>query len=115
MNRLGITDSSERRDTGVPQERVGVLVLGARHVLDPEARGNTKCEPTYGKLREPVLFLTHLFRALECTGGMWGIAQLSRGMGQNVFSPPSVFNFYQPDFRIVAAGREGDVGIDPWP
>lgn len=70
-------------------------------LLDPEARGSAKTEPAYGKLREPVLFLTHLFRALNCTGGMWGIAQRSQNMGQNVFSAPSVFNFYQPDFRIV--------------
>ncbi len=73
-------------------------------LLDPEARGNAKCSPTYGKLREPVLFLTHLFRSLDSTGGMWGIPQISRGLGQNVFSPPDVFNFYQPDFRIVADG-----------
>lgn len=74
-------------------------------LLDPEARGNAKCSPTYGKLREPVLFLTHLFRSLDCSGGMWGIPQVSRGLGQNVFSPPDVFNFYQPDFRIVADGQ----------
>ncbi|MCM3870278.1 MAG: DUF1800 family protein, partial [Pyrinomonadaceae bacterium] len=74
-------------------------------LLDPEARGNAKCSPTYGKLREPVLFLTHLFRGLDSTGGMWGIPQISRGLGQNVFSPPDVFNFYQPDFRIVADGQ----------
>jgi uncharacterized protein (DUF1800 family) len=73
-------------------------------LLDTEARGNAKCSPTYGKLREPVLFLTHLFRGLDSTGGMWGIPQISRGLGQNVFSPPDVFNFYQPDFRIVADG-----------
>ncbi|HKE55803.1 MAG TPA: DUF1800 family protein, partial [Pyrinomonadaceae bacterium] len=74
-------------------------------LLDPEARGNAKCSATYGKLREPAVFLTHLFRALDSTGGMWGIPQVSRGLGQNVFSPPDVFNFYQPDFRIVADGQ----------
>jgi uncharacterized protein (DUF1800 family) len=74
-------------------------------LLDPEARGNAKCSATYGKLREPALFLTHLFRSLDATGGMWGIPQVSRTLGQNVFSPPDVFNFYQPDFRIVADGQ----------
>jgi uncharacterized protein (DUF1800 family) len=74
-------------------------------LLDPEARGNSKTDPAYGKLREPALFLTHLFRALNCTGGMWGIPQRSRMLGQNVFSPPSVFSFYQPDFRIVVNGN----------
>jgi uncharacterized protein (DUF1800 family) len=74
-------------------------------LLDPEARGNSKSAPIYGKLREPALFLTHFFRALNCTGGMWGIPQRSRGMAQDVFSPPSVFSFYQPDFRIVVNGQ----------
>ncbi len=74
-------------------------------LIDPEARGNSKTAPIYGKLREPALFITHLFRTLNCTGGMWGIPQRSRTMGQNIFSPPSVFSFYQPDFRIIVNGQ----------
>jgi len=56
-------------------------------------------------LREPALFFTHLFRGLGCTGGMWGIPQRSRSLGQDIFSPPSVFNYYQPDFRVVVNGQ----------
>jgi uncharacterized protein (DUF1800 family) len=74
-------------------------------LLDAEARGNSKSAATYGVLREPARFLTHLFRALNCTGGMWGIPQRSRAMGQDIFSPPSVFSFYQPDFRVVINGQ----------
>src|SRR5262245_26757217 len=74
-------------------------------LLDPEARGNSKVDPAYGKLREPALFLTHLFRGLNCTGGMWGIPQRSRRLGQDIFSPPSVFSYYQPDFRVVVNGQ----------
>lgn len=74
-------------------------------LLDSEARGNAKTDAVYGRLREPALFLTHLFRALNCTGGMWGIPQRSQAMAQNVFSPPSVFSFYQPDFRVVVNGQ----------
>ena len=74
-------------------------------LLDTEARGNSKTAPIYGKLREPALFLTHFFRALNCTGGMWGIAQRSRTMGQDIFSPPSVFSYYQPDFRVIVNGQ----------
>jgi hypothetical protein len=74
-------------------------------LLDPEARGNSKVDPAYGKLREPALFFTHLFRGLGCTGGMWGIPQRSRSLGQDIFSPPSVFNYYQPDFRVVVNGQ----------
>jgi uncharacterized protein (DUF1800 family) len=74
-------------------------------LLDPEARGNSKTDPAYGKLREPAIFFTHLFRSLSCTGGMWGIPQRSRRQGQDVFSPPSVFSYYQPDFRVVVNGE----------
>jgi uncharacterized protein (DUF1800 family) len=74
-------------------------------LLDPEARGNSKTAPIYGKLREPALFLTHFFRGLNCTGGMWGVPQRSRTMGQDIFTPPSVFSYYQPDFRIIVNGQ----------
>jgi len=74
-------------------------------LLDAEARGDSKTDPAYGKLREPALFFTHLFRGLGATGGMWGIPQRSRSMAQDIFSPPSVFNYYQPDFRVVANGQ----------
>jgi uncharacterized protein (DUF1800 family) len=74
-------------------------------LLDDEARGNSKSAPLYGKLREPALFLTHLFRSLNGSGGMWGIPQRSRTMGQDIYSPPSVFSYYQPDFRIIVNGQ----------
>src|SRR5207253_823743 len=34
-------------------------------LLDPEARGDTKTAPTYGKLREPVLFLCNMLRMFD--------------------------------------------------
>jgi uncharacterized protein (DUF1800 family) len=74
-------------------------------LVDPEARGNSKSAASYGKLIEAPLFLTRLFRALNCTGGMWGIPQRSRAMGQDIFSPPSVFSYFQPDFRIIVNGQ----------
>jgi uncharacterized protein (DUF1800 family) len=74
-------------------------------LMDSEARGDCKTDPAYGKLREPALFFTHLFRGLGAAGGMWGIPQRSRRMAQDIFSPPSVFNYYQPDFRVVVNGQ----------
>ncbi len=74
-------------------------------LMDPEARGNCKTDPAYGRLREPALFLTTLFRNLNCAGGMWGIPQRSRRLGQDVFSPPSVFSYYQPGFQVVINGE----------
>jgi len=79
-------------------------------LLDPEARGDVKdpgVEPNYGKLREPVLFITHILRAfnpasdgvldtLQIEGSAIGSASLS----QEVFKAPSVFNFYTPTARV---------------
>src|SRR5438552_3262322 len=59
-------------------------------LLDPEARGDTKTDPNYAHLREPVLLMTHLLRAFNAvtdgvlvtsTGGSF-----STPLGQNVFN-----------------------------
>ena len=34
-------------------------------LLDPEARGDVKTDPRYGKLREPVQLLTNVLRAFN--------------------------------------------------
>lgn len=84
-------------------------------LLDPEARGEVKTEPTYGKLREPVLLMTGLLRpfhatsdgvlnALTINGSPIGAAQ----MQQDVFRAPSVFNFYPPDYEVP--GEAGVLG-----
>ena len=75
-------------------------------LLDPEARGDVKSAPRYGKLREPVQLITNLarlFPARDFNGenrsdGALGshIAQL----GQNAFYSPTVFNYFAPDFVV---------------
>jgi uncharacterized protein (DUF1800 family) len=82
-------------------------------LLDPEARGDFKDpvgEPHYGKLREPVLFMTHILRAFQVTSdgvldifNIEGSALGSAAMGQDVFKAPSVFNFYPPTARVPGA------------
>jgi uncharacterized protein (DUF1800 family) len=79
-------------------------------LLDPEARGDFKdpvAEPNYGKLREPVLFITHILRAFHATSdgvldelNVGGSAIGSADMSQEVFRAPSVFNFYPPTARV---------------
>lgn len=85
-------------------------------LLDPEARGDKKTEPTYGKLREPVLFATNILRGLDVGSADGGrqtdgyIADTNsnsdlgrpefNNMGQIPFFSPSVFNFFPPDFQI---------------
>ncbi len=68
-------------------------------LLDPEA-SNPAAPQRFGKLREPILQLTHLFRALGgVSDGVWLRAQAS-ALGQPIFSPASVFNFFPPDYDL---------------
>ena len=82
-------------------------------LLDPEARGNIKTDPDYGKLREPVLFVTNVLRPFnptannnigvpaDCNGLSDGaINAITQPLDQDVFNPPSVFNYYPMDYVI---------------
>lgn len=77
-------------------------------LLDSEARGDTAAGRSAGKLREPVLVFTGVLRALngktdgDALGWWWG-EQLS----QHLFRPPSVFNFYPPDFPVAGTALVG--------
>lgn len=66
---------------------------------DPEA--STPQEPqNFGKLREPILQLTHLMRSMSgVSDGVWLRAQAA-SLGQTIYSPPSVFNFFPPDYDL---------------
>jgi uncharacterized protein (DUF1800 family) len=69
-------------------------------LLDPEARGDEKTSPGYGKLREPVKFIAGILRALDGkSDGIFPSSQ-STAMGQGVYSAPSVFNFYPRDYPL---------------
>ena len=75
-------------------------------LLDPEARGDIKTDPRYGKLREPTQFLTNIARHFDVRSA--DRLQLSDGvvttetglMGQIAFMSPTVFNFYSPDYVV---------------
>ena len=69
-------------------------------LLDPEARGAQKIDPGYGKLREPVLYLTGLARALDAKSDGVFLSQQSAALGQSLFNPPSVFNYYPPTYVV---------------
>jgi uncharacterized protein (DUF1800 family) len=54
----------------------------------------------FGKLREPIVQLTHLLRALGgSSDGVWLRAQAA-ALGQPVYSPATVFNFFPPDYDL---------------
>jgi uncharacterized protein (DUF1800 family) len=75
-------------------------------LLDPEARGNFKTAPRYGKLREPVQLITNLGRIFPAksadgqslTDG--GFSYWLKGMGQIPFYSQTVFNYFAPDFVV---------------
>jgi uncharacterized protein (DUF1800 family) len=79
-------------------------------LLDPEARGDSvdgAAQPNYGKLREPVQFITNLLRAFSATSdgvlnslNIGGSSIGAADMGQDVFNAPSVFSFYPPTARV---------------
>jgi uncharacterized protein (DUF1800 family) len=69
-------------------------------LLDPEARGDSKTDPQFGKLREPVKFIAGIMRALggQSDGVFPGLQ--SAALGQDVYQAPSVFNFYPPNYPL---------------
>lgn len=89
-------------------------------VLDPEARsGHVFIPDRFGKLREPLLRLSHVRRAFnaiipqrsgfiwdenqQCGQGSWPwyrslFGDFAQVLGQQPLSSPSVFNFYLPDY-----------------
>ena len=69
-------------------------------LLDAEARGESKTDPSYGQLREPVLMLTALLRATGGTTDGASLADRVASLGERPYSSPSVFNFYPPDYTI---------------
>lgn len=84
-------------------------------LLDAEAREGQTSNPDFGKLREPLLRISHLWRALKAQkvdGGEWfqapgefvyripqaSLPGFGSSFGQGILSAPSVFNFYRPDY-----------------
>lgn len=69
-------------------------------LLDTEARSTPS--GTAGRLREPIQLFTGVLRALNgrtdgaALGWWWG-----EEMREHVFRPPSVFNFYPPDYPVA--------------
>lgn len=87
-------------------------------LLDPEARGSRKTDPTYGKLREPLQHLTNLLRTFNVRAGLYSYGSpaappascqnrsdgvfewLMKEMGQDIWTPPTVFNYFPPDYAV---------------
>lgn len=84
-------------------------------LLDPEARGDVKTDPNYGKLREPVQMATTVLRNFNVRSAN-GLAQSDgvlagrgdfNGMSQIPFLSPTVFNYYPPGYVIPGTAMLG--------
>jgi hypothetical protein len=77
-------------------------------LLDPEARGDAKTDPNYGKLREPYQFATNFLRQFNVrsadgttlSDGVFFQRGEYLGMNQIPFRSPTVFNYYPPDYVV---------------
>ncbi len=67
---------------------------------DPEARGDLKLDPVYGKLREPALYMLNVLRAFDGQTDGTFMERVGTGLLQPVFYSPSVFNYYPPDYIV---------------
>jgi uncharacterized protein (DUF1800 family) len=74
-------------------------------LTDPEARAGddptAPNNPTFGHLREPVLFLSNVLRGLN--GAVSPASTLyydTSRLGEDVFNAPSVFSYFSPLYRI---------------
>ena len=80
-------------------------------LLDPEARGDVKTDPNYGKLREPAQYVTGFLRAFNVksfdksstSDGVLGnrsSTDFSGTLDQPIFAPSTVFSYYQPGYEV---------------
>lgn len=84
-------------------------------LLDKEAQLGQHSN-SFGKLREPLLKMTHLFRALDAHMPNIDQYRFGRGLnfyhifGQAPFYSPSVFNFFAPDYTQGTLKKHSLVG-----
>jgi len=72
-------------------------------LMDPEARRGddvAQVQPSDGKLKEPVLFMTNLLRTMNATSDGANLDSYASDMKEEPFESPTVFNFYPPDNGI---------------
>jgi uncharacterized protein (DUF1800 family) len=86
-------------------------------LLDPEARtGHITQADSFGKIKEPILRLTQLYRAFVAQPGQdadgiyrpraMSVDRIDEIVGQGVMKSRSVFNFFQPDTPLRAGSEK---------
>ncbi len=100
-----VADTFNNNGSGVRGDMKAVI---RAILLDVEARNPEKItDPNFGKIREPVVRMAHVMRALNAVRdadadsygiGMW-LYDKRKGLWQTPLGSGTVFNFYRPDFR----------------
>jgi uncharacterized protein (DUF1800 family) len=81
-------------------------------LLDEEARtSNEIAENTFGKVREPIIRATHMWRAFNLTyvSDRIDFSWPEYFFGQAPLASPSVFNFYRPDYSPIELKSNNDL------
>ena len=101
-------------DDGSPQHVRGNLKAVMRAILmDPDARARPVAGSIQGKLREPLLRVTQLWRAFNATDPVgryndWYIRWPDSSVGQAPLHARTVFNFFLPDYAPTGEIANGD-------
>ena len=111
VGRVAAVFKNNGRGVGGDMKAVITAIL-----MDPEARANDEGgedQATDGHLQEPALFIAAMVRAF---GGQMTIenyyAYDLANMGQDLFNPPSVFNYYAPNTGVPGTSlMGGEFGI----
>jgi uncharacterized protein (DUF1800 family) len=78
----------------------GDLSAVVRAILEDEEARDAAPAAIFGHLREPALFITAAMRSLSGQSDGVLLRSASSAMGQPIFSPETVFNFYPPSYQI---------------
>jgi uncharacterized protein (DUF1800 family) len=93
-----VTAAFENNGAGVRGDMKAML---RAILLDAEARtAPAPSDAAYGRFKEPVLYITGLLRGLGAGSDGIGLDQYAKAMGQNVFYPPTVFNYFPADYKV---------------
>ena len=97
--------TARRSGIGTPGDMKSVIKA---ILLDPEALApRNPVTSSFGKLKEPVLLVTNMLRAMTATSdGVYPLLQ-TPNMDQNVYTSPTVFNYYPADYVIPGTTLAG--------
>jgi Protein of unknown function (DUF1800) len=82
-------------------------------LLDPEARGDAKTDPNYGRLREPVQLINNMLRAYDAksfdraSNSDGYLAPNSLTLDQDLLRPPTVFSYFPADYNVPGTDLTG--------